>query len=77
MLWGYAGEMPKRISDPIDRIVGMVFDAQGDMTLNELCLPGIRDFIAQKVSEGITAEFEDWHNATCEITRLEEQSARE
>ena len=69
--------MPKRFTDPIARIVDLVFDAQKDMTLTELWDPGIREIVASRVSEGITAEFERWHEAKCEITRLEEQSAGE
>ena len=58
--------------DTIDRIVEIVFEAQGEMTLNQLCQPGVQEYIVQKTSESIEAEVEKWVKALWEIVKLEE-----
>ena len=63
--------MPKRFSDPIDRIVDLVLDAQAEQPL--LPLPEVRALIARRVTKGITAEFRRWYEAECMIKDLELQ----
>lgn len=61
----------QKITDPIDRIIKLVFEAQAGMTMNEFCLPGCRDEVRRRVGQQIEIEFEQWFQAKVELLHLD------
>ena len=59
--------------DPIDRIVDIVFQAQGELTLNEMCSKG-RELVAIKAREELNNEFEIWFRAKWKLAKLEDDA---
>lgn len=67
----WLGSPTNKNQDPIDRLIALVFDAQGEMTMNELCGPGANEEVRRRAGEQIEAEFEKWFKAKVKLRHLE------
>ena len=52
----------RQIPDITDRIVSLVFRAQGTMTLDELCHPDSENIISSKIAGDLDKELHDWYD---------------
>ena len=59
------------MTDPISRIISLIFRAQGEMTMDELWSPGAEEKMYAKVHEAVSLEVEQWFRAKWEIAKLE------
>ena len=59
------------MTDPISRIISLIFRAQGEMTMDELSSPGSEARVYAKVQEAVGLEMEQWFHAKWEAAKLE------
>lgn len=60
------------MTDPIDRIIEIIFRAQGGMTLDSLCTPGAKTRLRRRCEEELEREVEAWFQAKWKLAELEE-----
>jgi len=58
------------MTDPIERIISIIFRAQGEMTMDDLCSPGSEHRVYCKVMEQVGQEVDQWFRAKYELMRL-------
>jgi len=61
------------MTDPVDRIIDIVFRAQGELTLNELRTPHVQFLVAKKARDDLCNEFVKWFRAKMKLNKLQKK----
>ena len=61
------------MTDPISRIISIIFRAQGKMTMDDLCSPGSEQRVYEACHEQLDKEVEDWFMAKWKLRELENE----